>query len=189
MGKPSRDRVEISTTASGLGLNISPKRKAGRWALLWVPFAFAFWIYGMYGSIVELMRPNDDTVLLFSSLALTGLVVGGMVGLPAFLWNAFGREIVEVYAGRFIVAKELGGIRYRSKSFNTLDVEDLRTDDGTGSLHSLARLLRGRPTSPGNIAFEAEGGTYRFGAYLEEEEAREAAGRIRKYLPNMRSHS
>lgn len=185
MGKSSRDRVEFSTTASNLSLGIGPKRKAGRWSLIFAPFAFAFWVYGLYGTVGEVMRPDENTVLLFTYLALSGLVVGGMVSFPAFLWSAFGREIVEVYAGRFAVAKELGGFRYRSKSFNTLDVESLRKDESPGSLHSLMQLFRGRLTS-GNIAFEAGGKTYRFGSYLEEDEAREAAERIKKYLPNMR---
>lgn len=189
MEKSSRDRVEVSATASGLSSSIGPKRKAGRWSLLFAPLAFAFWIYGIYGAVSEVMKPDENTGLLFTYLALSGLVVGGMVSFPAFLWSAFGRELVEVYAGRFVVAKELGGIRYRSKSFNTLDVGGLRTEDSPGFLYSLAQLFRGRLTYPGNIAFEAGGKTHRFGSYLEEDEAREAAGRIRRYLPNARSYS
>lgn len=185
MEKSSRDRVEFSTTASSLSLGIGPKRRAGRWSLLFAPFAFAFWVYGLYGTVGEVVRPDENTVLLFTYLALSGLIVGGMVSFPAFSWSAFGKEVVEVYAGRFTVAKELGGFRYRSKSFNTLDVECLRTGDSPGFLHSLAQLFRGRPTS-GNIAFEAEGRMYRFGSYLEEDDAREAAERVKEYLPNMR---
>ena len=97
MGKLSRDRVEVSTTAGGPRLNIGPKWKAGRWSLLWAPLAFAFRIYGIYG----------------------------------------------------------------------------------------VRLFRGRLAGSGNIAFGAWGRRYRF----FEEEVREAAGRTRIYLPNVRSHS
>ena len=187
MENPSDKRTEISAAASGLSLSIRPKRRAGRWSLLWAPLASAFWIYGMYEALGEVTKPDDNTVLLFNYLTLTGLIICGVTGFPAFFWSAFGREIVEVYAGRFIVAKELRSFRYRSKSFNTLDVEDLRADAGPGSLHSLVQLFRGRLTTPGNIAFEAQNTTHRFGAYLEEEEAREVTERIRRYLPNMRS--
>ena len=188
MENPSNPRTEVSATAGGLDLSIGPKRKAGRWSLLWAPIWVVFWVYGMYGSIKQVTGAGDATSLILPSLTLAALVVCGVAGFLAFLWGAFGREVVEVSAGSFVVSKELRGFRYRFRSFNTLDVDGLRADGGPGSLRPLLQLLRDRAPINGKIAFEARGATYRFGADLEEDEAREIMEHIKRCLPNMRGH-
>ncbi|MGB3683336.1 MAG: hypothetical protein WA990_12745 [Rubrobacteraceae bacterium] len=189
MEKPSRDRIEISTTASGLDLNIRPKREIGRWSLLWLPVGFVFWVYSMYTAVGEILDPDRDGPLIFSVSLLVGLVVGAMAGVPAFLWSAFGREVIEVYAGRFVIAKELHGIRYRSKSFNTLEIEGLQAREEPNFLHSLLQFRPSRRPNTGRVAFEAKGVTYRFGESLEEDEAAKVAEHVQKYLPQMRIHA
>ena len=189
MKNSSNRRTDISATAGGLDLSIGPKRKAGRWSLLWALICAAFWVYGTYGSIKQVTAAGDVASLIRPSLTLAALAVCGVAGLSALLWSAFGRGVVEVSAGRFVVAKELGGFRYRRQSSNTLDVEDLRADGGPSSLRPLLQLLRGRVPMNGQMAFEARGATYRFGAGLEEDEIRETTEHIKRYLPNMRSRA
>lgn len=183
MGK----KIETSPVSGGVELTIGPG--SGRWQFLLAPLGLAGWAYGGYEALrglpeLQELLATGDTAGVFSPLFGLGVFVLAAASAPSlFLYNLFGAEFVSVVAGRMMVGREFRGRRLFARSFNTLEVENLRMGEDA----TLSEWLRRNPfrltLSTGEVAFDARGKTYRFGQGLEESEAERVVARIQEHLP------
>lgn len=102
----------------------------------------------------------------------------------AWLWNAFGKEVVTVRVGTLVLKRDILGFG-RSRVFPVSEISHLRASGlfGSSFLRGWAGGLNYWGLSGGVIVFESGGKTHRFGIHLEEDEARHVVEELVKYLP------
>lgn len=182
MGK----EIETSPVSGGVKLTVRPE--GGRWRLLLAPLGLAGWLFGAnevlrgVPELRELIATGDPAGVLTPLFGLVMLVLA-TGSLPMFFWNLFGEEFVTVAAGRMTVGREFRGRRLFARSFNTLEIENLRPAEDDTLSGWLRRSPRRLALTTGEVAFDARGKPYRFGVGLEEDEAQEMVDRLEEHLP------
>ena len=173
-------RVASRLTADGYQVSIASKKS---WpTLLFLPLWLAGWTV-VGGLVARSLQHPDWPLSLFMVLWLVLWVAGGLRAAYAWLWMAFGKELVTVSYGNLVLKMDILGYG-RSKIFPVSEVSNLRASGLFGSLlrgWSGARDPYG--LSGGVIAFESGGKTHKFGIQLEEHEAQDVVARLAEHLP------
>lgn len=127
--------------------------------------------------------PHSGQPALFMVLWLVGWAFGELFVPYAWLWNAFGKEVVTVRVGTLVLKRDILGFG-RSRVFPVSEISHLRASGLFGSfLLGWAGGLNYWGLSGGVIVFESGGKTHRFGIHLEEDEARQVVAELVRYLP------
>jgi hypothetical protein len=155
---------------------------AKNWFLLFfLPVWLTGWTYGGIMAILQLARTAHRGIEWFLVVWLAGWFWGECLALYVLLWLLFGREIVMIEGGSLSYRRDVFGLG-RNRIFPLSDISNLRA---AGLYGASARSDRWAfpGLSPGVIAFEYKGKTFRFGPELEEPEAHELVEALRAHLP------
>ncbi|HEX9574576.1 MAG TPA: hypothetical protein VF994_10795 [Myxococcales bacterium] len=120
----------------------------------------------------------------FLLLWIAGWTVGGAFAVYAWIWNAFGREVIELDGRALIFRREPIGLPPR-KEYDLLHVRNLRVVPFDGSIWSGRESFAGMRGGP--LAFDYGAKTVRFGAGVDEAEARMILDSIRTRFPELGS--
>lgn len=174
-------RLTSRLTADGYQISIASEK---HWSmLLFLPLWLAGWTVGGVLAIRSLLDPHSGQPALFIVLWLVAWTFGELFVPYAWLWNAFGKEVVTVRVGTLVLKRDILGFG-RSRVFPVSEISHLRASGLFGSfLLGWAGGLNYWGLSGGVIVFDSGGKTHRFGIHLEEDEARQVVEELVKYLP------
>ena len=174
-------RIKYSNRGDAFEIQISAKK-------LWYPLIFfAVWLTGWTIGIVfafgALFYGSHPEKMLFLLVWLCFALVFEVLVAYIWSWMAFGKEIVRIAPGNLFYKKELFGYG-RTKTYATNSIIDLRASGSFDSPFDTSFKALGRfwGLTGGNVAFEYEGATCRFGIWLTEPEARQVVEKIREFL-------
>lgn len=168
---PADARVTIADTPDGLRI-VMPCRRS------WLVILFlAFWLCGW--AVAEVMVAiqflNGDAPPEgeFFMLAWFGVwTVGGTLAIYAWLWQLLGKEMVTVRGQTFTTRRDIAGFGF-DKEYDFRQMRDLRVASVGFSPVDFSSSLQLWGVGGGVIAFEYGARTCRFGAGLDEEEAKQ----------------
>ena len=182
MGKrpPANARITITDTSQELRVVVPGKHS-------WFVICFlGFWICGW--AVGEIMVPlqllNGDAPPegeLFMLVWFGVWTLGGVFALYALLWQVIGKEIVTVNGQRFTTRRDIGGFGF-DKSYDLLQMKNLRIDLPQFNPIDVSSSLQLWGIGGGVIAFEHGTKSSRFGAGLDDTEAKQVVTAIKKRL-------
>jgi hypothetical protein len=179
---PARMRSSMAEESGVMRLRIPARRS---W---FVGLFLAAWLCGwLAGEVTALRgffvpgpsaRPPAGASLLVWVAAWT---VGGAFVVYTWIWNAFGYEVIELDGCALILRREPIGLP-PAKRYDVLQVRNLRVVPFDSSLWSRNSSggMRGGP-----LAFDYGAKTVRFGAGIDEAEARMILDSIRTRFPEL----
>jgi hypothetical protein len=103
--------------------------------------------------------------------------VSGLLAIYAWLWQVVGKEIITVHGQTFTRRRDVGGFGF-DKEYNLLQMRDLRVAQVGFNPLDVSSSLQLWGIGGGVIAFDYEARTIRFGAGLDEAEAKEVVTAI-----------
>lgn len=171
-------RITITDTSQGLRI-VMPCRRS------WFVILFlVFWLCGW--AVAEVMVANQflngdaPPEGEFFMMTWFGVwTVGGVFAIYAWLWQVMGKEMVTVHGQTFITRRDIGGFGF-DKEYDLLQMRDLRVGQVGFNPLEFSSSLQLWGVGGGVIAFEYGEKTYRFGAGLDEAEAKQAVTAIKK---------
>lgn len=175
--EPAKPKATVTETPRGLEIVVPAKRN---WFII---LFLGVWLCGW--AMGELMVPRsfssntpDPGALLFVGAWLVLWTIGGGVAIYIFLWSLVGRERVLVSASRLAIKRDVLGFG-RLREYELTHVSDLRVSPSTYSPFDFRSSLQFWGIGGGVIAFDHGAATVRFGAALEEGEAKSIVARMR----------
>ncbi len=162
----------------GLEVAIPPRRQF--FAIVFLPVWLCGWLFGEVEVIRQLTshetRSQPD---LFLIAWLAGWTVGGGLALLTLLWLLVGRERVTLRPDALLIKHEIAGLG-RTKEYDIGSIQNLRVSpvsynpwDGSRSAQKFWGI------GGGVIAFDYGATTCRFGAGIDEAEARDIVAQMR----------
>jgi hypothetical protein len=165
----------------GLEVVIPAKRSA--FIVLFLGFWLIGWACGEAFAVKQLIAPsspNSRDLFLFAWLG--AWTVGGAFAMYAWAWAAFGRERVTLRPAALTLAREV--LRYgRGRDFDLAHVSHLRAAPQAFSPFDMSAGFQMWGLSGGTIAFDYGAKTFRFGASLDEAEARKVVAALASRNP------
>ena len=129
---------------------------------------------GEVSALRELAKPpHTQWFLVFW---LIGWTIGGCCAILAWLWMAFGKEVVTLGSGQLSVEQRILGVT-RKREFDTAHITNLRVVAGLAESAVVGTRTSARS---GAIAFDYGSKTFRFGASLDESEASVVVAELRQ---------
>lgn len=176
--QPHSSRVTIADTSQGLRIVIPYTRS---WFVI---FFLGFWICGWtvaeYMVSSQFLRgdapPEGESFMLAWFAVWT---VGGLFAIYALLWQVMGKEIVMVHGQVFRTRYDIGGFGF-NKDYDLVQMRDLRPAPVPFNPLDLSSSLQLWGVGGGVIAFDYGAKTIRFGAGLDEGEAKEVVTAIKQ---------
>lgn len=180
--KPPGPRHTATEDVDGLTISIPVKRNVFLFAFL------SFWLCGWV--IGEIMAPiglfnevkKDPAAAAFLIVWLCGWTLGGAFAICIWLWLLRGREIVTLSPEALAVRHDVFGLG-RTMQFDAAEIRELRLATATFNPFDLRAGLAIWGIGGGMLAFDYGYKTYRFGAGVDEAEARVILQRVRQRLP------
>jgi len=175
---PAKPRASIEETSRGLEVIIPAKRN-------WLATLFlGFWLCGWAAG--EILVPIATFAKgappwpanLFAAVWLGAWTLAGGFVLYIFLASLVGRERILLSPPTLSIQRELFGMG-RVREYELVHVRDLRASLQKYSLYDFRSTFLFWGIGGGNIAFDHGAATVRFGAGLEESEARTIIERMR----------
>lgn len=172
--KPGRPRAVTESTPGGLRIAVRTRKNV--FLLLFLPVWLVGWAFGEVTVIYKLIDEASDlrgAPLPFSGFLLVWLVgwtLGGGFALLAFVWNAWGREVLEVSRGALRVRHEVLGLG-RTREYDLAHVRAVRVSPAPFDPWSSRGALRYWGFGNGVVAFDYGATTVRVLAGVEEAEA------------------
>jgi hypothetical protein len=105
--------------------------------------------------------------------------VGGVFAIYAWLWQMMGKEILTVQGHSFTTRRNIGEFGF-DKEYDLVQMRDVRVGHLGANPFDLSSSLQLWGVSGGAIAFEHGARTYRFGAGLDEAEAKQIVTAIKQ---------
>jgi len=176
--QPADSRITIADTSQGLSI-VMPCRRS------WLVICFlGFWIcgWGVGEVMVTSQLLNGDAPPLGEVFMLTWLgvwTVGGLFAIYAWLWQVMGKEIVMVHGQTFKTRRDIGGFGF-DKEYDLVQMRDVRVGHLGVNPFDFSSSLQLWGVGGGVIAFNYGARTYRFGAGLDEVEAKQIVTAIKQ---------
>lgn len=176
--QPSDSRITIADTAEGLRIGMPCRRS-------WFVICFlAFWLCGWAVAEVMVARqfmkgdsPPEGELFM---LAWFGVwTVGGVVAIYAWLWQLMGKEILTARGQTFNIRRDIGGFGF-DREYNLVQMRDLRIGSVGASPLDFSSSFQLWGVGGGVIVFNYGGRTVRFGASLDEAEAKQVVTAINR---------
>ena len=178
--RPADSRVTITDASGELRIVIPCGRS------LFVICFLGFWI--CCWAVAEVMVPaqflNGNAPLEGKSLMFAWLGVWTVVGLLAiyaWLWQVMGKEIIAVHEQTFKIRRDTGGFGF-DKAYDLPQMRDLRVAPVGFNPLNVSTTLQLWGIGGGVIAFEYGAKTRRFGAGLDEAEAKQVVDALKRRL-------
>jgi hypothetical protein len=186
---PTAARSTIEVVPRGLRIVIPVRRHL--FTILFLGFWLLGWAFGEVTAAAALVchgagvdcgpfQPTgpEGGASLFLLIWLLAWTVGGVAALAAWLWVAFGREIVTVTDRAVTVRRDVLG-RGRGREHDMAHVRGLRVSAAPFNPWDPGGALRmWGMGGAGTIAFDYGARTVRFGGGLDEAEARQIVARV-----------
>jgi hypothetical protein len=175
-----RARATVLDEAGVLRISIPAKR---RWFLilsliLWL----SMWLYaGIAATGTQITREGEPP--FFRLIWLVFWAAGSLFALYALLWMLAGREVVRVAGSEISLRREILGLG-RSREFDAAAVRNFRSSVVPFNPWDPSSALMFWGLGGGTITFDYGPRTYRFGAGLDEAEAKSLAVMIGSRIPN-----
>lgn len=178
--RPPTPRITISDKPDELRMVI-PNRRS--WFVIGV---LAFWVCAwgvgeVMGSATLFkgeVPPGEEGLML----AWLGVwTVSGLAALVALQWQVMGKEIVTVQGQTLKTQREGGGIGFR-KEYDLQQMANLRVEQPRFSPFDVSASFQLWGIGGGVIAFESAGKTSRFGAGLDEAEAKQVVESLNRRI-------
>ena len=177
---------DIATTAETLdGLEIIIPAKRNLLIVLFLTFWLTGWAFGEGTAALELLRPtgsNAPTAFLAAWLGMW--TIGGGVAIYTWAWMLFGKERVVLGASSLAIGREILGLS-RRKEYDLMAVTQLQpsafgpTRFGVGTMNWFGGI------AGGSLQFDYGSRTFRFGAALQEAEAKRLASLLVRRRPSL----
>jgi hypothetical protein len=123
------------------------------------------WCFGEANALRELQGGSAREGSLFLTVWLILWTLGGVFAVYAWLWTAFGKEIVSIQQGALAIKREVLGFG-RSREYDLIHIKRLRVAQPTSWSRNGAT-----GSSLGRIAFDYGAKTIRFAGGVDETEA------------------
>jgi len=175
--QPADSRITITETSQGLRI-VMPGRRS--WFVICL---LGFWICGWAVAevMVAIQLLNGDAPPEGESFMLAWFgvwTIGGVLAIYALLWQVLGKEIVIVHGQTFRTRRDIGGFGF-DKEYDRLQLRDLRVGQVAFNPFELSSSLQLWGIGGGVIAFDYGAKTHRFGAGLDEAEAKQVVTAIK----------
>ena len=105
--------------------------------------------------------------------------VGGVFAIYAWLWQMMGKEILTVQGHSFTTRRNIGEFGF-DKEYDLVQMRDVRVGHLGANPFDFSSSLQLWGVGGGAIAFEHGARTYRFGAGLDEAEAKQIVTAIKQ---------
>jgi hypothetical protein len=182
--RPPGPRHTATEDRDGLVVRIPSKRNIFILAFL------TFWLCGWLGG--EIMVPftfftgakKEPAALAFMVFWLCGWTVGGGFALYIWLWHIKGCELITISPIALSIKREVFGFG-RSRHFEASEIRHLRVAPFTYNPYDFRSSLAFWGIGGGALAFDYGFKTFRFGAGVDEAEARVILQTITKRLPHL----
>jgi hypothetical protein len=138
--------------------------------LLFLPVWLIGWAFGL-AAVIRALLSQHVTERLFLIFWLCGWSIGGLFILYAFLWIAFGYEIVSNQNGFLIIKRSIFGFGW-SRKFSLPKISNLRASGLFPQTMSWRLSMAQWGLSGGAVAFDYNGGTGRLGINLAARRSR-----------------
>lgn len=168
--EPPKPKATTNDTSSGLEIVIPAKRN---WfTTIFLGVWLCGWAMGLITVPLQFFSNDlDPEALLFTAVWLVIWTAGGAVALYVFFWSLVGRERVLLSPALLSIKRELFGFG-RLRDYELTHVSDLRVAPAAYNPFELRTGLQFWGIGGGVIAFDHGASTVRFGAALEEGEAK-----------------
>lgn len=179
MGLMPVPRLEppIEPTMGGGFVLTVPKRRP-LFPILFLPVWLVGWAFGEVTTLRQVLTGSSiDGSSLFTLVWLTGWTLGGAWALAMLLWLVAGRERVRVEQGTLTLEHLLGPFG-RRRRYDLQQVTRLRSMPQTGQDLMAANMTAFGFGTTGALAFDYGTSTVRWGAGLDEAEARVVIHRL-----------
>ena len=178
--RPATPRITITEKPDELRI-VMPCRRS--WFVIGM---LAFWVcawgVGEVMGSTSLFKgevPPGEEGLMLAWLGVW--TVSGLAALVALQWQVMGKEIVTVQGQTLKTQREGGGGGFR-KEYDVQQMANLRVEPPRFSQFDVPSSLQLWGIGGGVIAFESGGKTSRFGAGLDEAEAKQVVDTIKRRL-------
>ena len=174
---PAKPKATVEETASGLEVRIPARRN---WfIILFLGFWLCGWAMGEVAVISQLAAGERDAgSSAFLLVWLAGWTLGGAFAIYVSVWSLAGRERVRLGASTLSIKREVFGIG-RLREYELSHVRDLRTTPSPYNPFDFRSALQFWGVGGGVVAFDHGAATVRFGASLEEGEAKAIIERLK----------
>jgi len=171
-------RITITDTPDELRI-VMPNRRS--WFVIGM---LAFWVcaWGV-GEVVgsttlykSEVPPGEERLMLAWLVVWT---VSGLAALVALQWQIMGKEIVTMQGHTLQTQREGGGIGFR-KEYDVQQIANLRVEPPKFSPFDVSASFQLWGIGGGVIAFESGGNTRRFGAGLDDAEAKQVVDALKR---------
>ena len=181
--EPARPRFTVEEDRDALTINIPSKRRwvlvvfLGVWLCGWAVgevFMAGILLYGVFsgdGLWQEAENAVSIGLLIFMLAWLGCWTVAGLFAMYAWLWNIAGRQVVTVGVDAIRIENAVPICR-RGKEYRLADVESLRVSPEQLTTWTFREGMRFWGMGGGPLAFDYGAKTVRFGAGLDEAEAK-----------------
>jgi hypothetical protein len=135
------------------------------------------WLMGALNAVNQVGRdlPSDPVLLIW----LVVWLVGGGVAAYSWLWMLVGRERILMGSSTLNIKRDIAGIG-RTRRYVLSRIRNLRVMLRPTGLPDFGATARAIGLTGGVIAFECDGTTVRFGASVDEAEARAIVDRMKQ---------
>jgi len=176
--RPTDSRITITDTAQELHI-VMPCRRS--WLVICL---LGFWICGWAVAevmvAIQVLNGDAPPEGEFFMLAWFGVwTVSGVLAIYAWLWQVFGKEIVIMRGQTFKIRHGIGRFGFE-KECDLLQMRNLHVGPAGFNPLEFSSILQLWGIGGGVIAFDHGTKTYRFGAGLDEAEAKQTVAAISK---------
>jgi hypothetical protein len=171
-------RITITDRTQGLRI-VMPCRRS--WFVICL---LGFWICGW--AVAEVLvaiqllngdAPPDGESFMWAWFGVW--TIGGVFAIYALLWQVLGKEIVTVHGQTFRIRRDIGGVGL-DQEYDPLQILNLRVGQVAFNPLEFSSSLQLWGIGGGMIAFDYGDKTRRFGAGLDEAEAKQVVTAIKK---------
>jgi len=160
------------------GIEVIIPAKKSYFVIFFLAFWLVGWAFGEISAIGALLDSENKAPTLFLSAWLGAWTIGGAFAILAWLWNIKGKEVVRVdgielkHIRDFVLFK-------RSKEYELAHIKELRANTSNTSMFNINAGMEFWGFTGGSIAFDYGHSTHKFGAGLDEAEAKHIAETIK----------
>ena len=177
------DIATVTESVDGLAVSIPAKRNL--FVLVFLTFWLIGWAFGEVTVPLQLLNPQEPNVPTTFLLAWLGMwTIGGGAAISIWAWMQFGQERVVLGSTALVIGRRVSGMT-RSKEYDLSAATNLQlssigpTHSGAGSKNLFSGIAGGA------LQFDYRSKTIRFGAGLEEAEAKRICAQLIKRRPSL----
>jgi hypothetical protein len=180
MIEPTKPRATVTEDPERLRITIPAKRN---WLL--IPFLSLWlcgWLVGEVAvplSLITGSDPRHAPPFLFAVVWLTLWTVGGGFALYTLFWQLFGKQMIVINPATLTIREAV--IRpVRSRQLDLTQVRDLRVSPMSFNPWDYGGAMQFWGIGGGVMAFDYGAKTYRFGAGVDEAEAKQLVHQVKR---------